>query len=171
MELDWREAARTILHIDPDREPARARLSWESHLRQGGRAVFWDAIDADAIGKPHQRGAQKRVLRDIDLFAVGEAGFHPLGKNRGSRKPPNELEPRFRETVVLLKGADLPRYRRLRQSELFAGMGETVGLRGGVGGRRAGAAGTGMNSQEADRWLHCQPGDHRSRAARKPLAK
>jgi hypothetical protein len=34
---DWKEAARTILHIDPDREPARARLSWESHLRR----AYW----------------------------------------------------------------------------------------------------------------------------------
>jgi hypothetical protein len=32
--VDWKEAARAILHIDPDREPARARLSWESHMRR-----------------------------------------------------------------------------------------------------------------------------------------
>ena len=29
---DWREAARIILHVDPDREPERARRAWESHL-------------------------------------------------------------------------------------------------------------------------------------------
>jgi T6SS, Transcription factor, DNA binding domain len=34
---DWKEAARAILHIDPDREPARARLPWESHVRR----VHW----------------------------------------------------------------------------------------------------------------------------------
>jgi hypothetical protein len=34
---DWKEAARAILHIDPDREPARARLSWESHVRR----AYW----------------------------------------------------------------------------------------------------------------------------------
>ena len=29
---DWTEAARIVLHIDPFREPARARRAWESHL-------------------------------------------------------------------------------------------------------------------------------------------
>jgi Uncharacterized conserved protein (DUF2285) len=29
---DWREVAKIVLHIDPDRETARARLAWESHL-------------------------------------------------------------------------------------------------------------------------------------------
>lgn len=29
---DWTEAARLVLHIDPSREPARARRAWESHL-------------------------------------------------------------------------------------------------------------------------------------------
>ena len=29
---DWREVARTVLHIDADREPYRARLAFESHL-------------------------------------------------------------------------------------------------------------------------------------------
>jgi hypothetical protein len=35
--VDWKEAARTILHIDPDRELARARFSWESHMRR----AYW----------------------------------------------------------------------------------------------------------------------------------
>jgi hypothetical protein len=34
---DWKEAARTILHIDPDRDPARARFSWESYMRR----AYW----------------------------------------------------------------------------------------------------------------------------------
>jgi hypothetical protein len=29
---DWREVARIVLHIDPDREPARARMAFDSHL-------------------------------------------------------------------------------------------------------------------------------------------
>lgn len=29
---DWREVSRIVLHIDPDREPARARRTHESHL-------------------------------------------------------------------------------------------------------------------------------------------
>ncbi len=29
---DWREVARIVLHIDPDREPDRARRAWETHL-------------------------------------------------------------------------------------------------------------------------------------------
>jgi len=39
--VDWKEAARTILHIDPDREPARARHSWESHVRR----AYWMTND------------------------------------------------------------------------------------------------------------------------------
>lgn len=29
---DWKEVARIVLHIDPDREPARARKAFDSHL-------------------------------------------------------------------------------------------------------------------------------------------
>ena len=29
---DWREVARIVLHIDPDREPVRARNAYQSHL-------------------------------------------------------------------------------------------------------------------------------------------
>lgn len=29
---DWREVARVVLHLDPDREPVRARNAFESHL-------------------------------------------------------------------------------------------------------------------------------------------
>jgi hypothetical protein len=29
---DWKEVARIVLHIDPDREPARARHAFDSHL-------------------------------------------------------------------------------------------------------------------------------------------
>jgi hypothetical protein len=29
---DWRKVARIVLHIDPDREPDRARRAFESHL-------------------------------------------------------------------------------------------------------------------------------------------
>ena len=29
---DWREVARVVLHIDPEREPDRAKRAWESHL-------------------------------------------------------------------------------------------------------------------------------------------
>ena len=29
---DWREIARVVLHIDPDREPDRARYAFDSHL-------------------------------------------------------------------------------------------------------------------------------------------
>ena len=29
---DWREVARLVLHIDPSREPDRARRAWETHL-------------------------------------------------------------------------------------------------------------------------------------------
>jgi Uncharacterized conserved protein (DUF2285) len=29
---DWTEVARLVLHIDPVKEPARARQAWETHL-------------------------------------------------------------------------------------------------------------------------------------------
>ena len=29
---DWTEVARIVLHIDPTREPDRARRAWETHL-------------------------------------------------------------------------------------------------------------------------------------------
>ncbi len=29
---DWQEVARIVLHIDPAREPERARRAWDSHL-------------------------------------------------------------------------------------------------------------------------------------------
>ena len=29
---DWREVAKIVLHIDPAREPDRAKRTWESHL-------------------------------------------------------------------------------------------------------------------------------------------
>jgi hypothetical protein len=29
---DWRKVAKIVLHIDPDREPDRARYAFESHL-------------------------------------------------------------------------------------------------------------------------------------------
>jgi hypothetical protein len=32
--LDWAEASRVILHIDPDREPDRARRADDSHLKR-----------------------------------------------------------------------------------------------------------------------------------------
>jgi hypothetical protein len=29
---DWREVATIVLHINPEREPGRARRAWETHL-------------------------------------------------------------------------------------------------------------------------------------------
>ncbi|MCK1440479.1 DUF2285 domain-containing protein [Bradyrhizobium sp. 15] len=29
---DWREVSRIVLHIDPDREPTRARTAFDTHL-------------------------------------------------------------------------------------------------------------------------------------------
>jgi len=37
----WTDAARTVLHIDPDRERDRAHRSWESHL---SRAQWMTAV-------------------------------------------------------------------------------------------------------------------------------
>jgi hypothetical protein len=32
--IDWAEASRVIVHIDPDREPNRARRGYHSHLKR-----------------------------------------------------------------------------------------------------------------------------------------
>ncbi len=34
---DWRDVARIVLHIDPVREPDRARRAWKSHLAR----AYW----------------------------------------------------------------------------------------------------------------------------------
>ncbi len=31
-QADWREVARIVLKIDPEKEPERARRAWETHL-------------------------------------------------------------------------------------------------------------------------------------------
>jgi hypothetical protein len=31
---DWKEVARIVLGIDPEKEPQRARTAWESHLER-----------------------------------------------------------------------------------------------------------------------------------------
>jgi hypothetical protein len=36
-DADWREVARIVLHLDPGRQPGRARRAFESHL---GRAKW-----------------------------------------------------------------------------------------------------------------------------------
>jgi hypothetical protein len=38
---DWREVSRIVLHIDPDRDPGRARRAFESHL---ARAKWMSSI-------------------------------------------------------------------------------------------------------------------------------
>src|SRR5882757_5679737 len=36
---DWREVARIVLHVDPEREPDRARRAFESHLARAIPAI------------------------------------------------------------------------------------------------------------------------------------
>ena len=47
---DWREVARIVLHIDPDREPERARRAWETPLR-ARRVDDKKRISASAAGR------------------------------------------------------------------------------------------------------------------------
>jgi hypothetical protein len=48
-EADWRDVARVVLHIDPEREPERARIAYQSHLARAkwvteqGRLLRGDA--------------------------------------------------------------------------------------------------------------------------------
>ena len=43
---DWREVARIVLHIDPDRKPDRARQAFESHL---ARAKWMAEVSIPAL--------------------------------------------------------------------------------------------------------------------------
>jgi hypothetical protein len=48
---DWREVSRIVLHIDPGREPDRARRAFDSHLVRAGwmteveyHLLLWDFV-------------------------------------------------------------------------------------------------------------------------------
>ena len=43
---DWREVARIVLHIDPDREPDRARRAFESHLARARCGKIIHTVEA-----------------------------------------------------------------------------------------------------------------------------
>jgi hypothetical protein len=51
---DWREVARIVPHIDPDREPDRARQAFESHLaRANGWGKEWlPALASTRLSSP-----------------------------------------------------------------------------------------------------------------------
>src|ERR1700674_3074137 len=51
---DWTEVARIVLHVDPVREPIRARRIWETHLarakwmtREGYQHLLRDSVPND----------------------------------------------------------------------------------------------------------------------------
>jgi hypothetical protein len=47
---DWREVARIVLHIDPDREPDRARQAFDSHLvraKMMAQRGYWHLLRDD----------------------------------------------------------------------------------------------------------------------------
>src|SRR5262249_6856543 len=60
------------------------------------RDISGATIDADALRKPRQRRTQQGVPLDVDLLAAGESSLKLLGKHTSSRKPPNQLQTRFR---------------------------------------------------------------------------
>lgn len=49
----WEEVARIVLHLDPDRDSARAHLAWQSHLvrahwlTQNGYRQLWRGASSD----------------------------------------------------------------------------------------------------------------------------
>ena len=50
---DWDEVARIVLHIDPAREPERARRAWESHLARAKWMTEHGYRDLLRGGAPH----------------------------------------------------------------------------------------------------------------------
>ena len=50
---DWREVARIVLHIDPEREPDRAKRAWESHLARARWMTEAGYQHLLTVGAPH----------------------------------------------------------------------------------------------------------------------
>ena len=50
---DWREVARIVLHIDPEREPDRAKRAWESHLARARWMTEAGYQHLLRVGAPH----------------------------------------------------------------------------------------------------------------------
>ncbi|WP_409187642.1 DUF2285 domain-containing protein [Bradyrhizobium sp. RDM4] len=50
---DWKEVARTVLHIDVAREPDRARRAWETHLARARWITEHGYRDLLRGGAPH----------------------------------------------------------------------------------------------------------------------
>ncbi|MCP3440910.1 DNA -binding domain-containing protein [Bradyrhizobium sp. CCGUVB14] len=49
---DWSEVARIVLHIDPDREPVRARNAFDSHLARAKWMADHGYRDLLRVGAP-----------------------------------------------------------------------------------------------------------------------
>ncbi|MCP3475590.1 DUF2285 domain-containing protein [Bradyrhizobium sp. CCGUVB1N3] len=49
---DWSEVARIVLHIDPDREPGRARSAFDSHLARAKWMADQGYRDLLRVGAP-----------------------------------------------------------------------------------------------------------------------
>jgi hypothetical protein len=50
---DWREVANVVLHLDPEREPERARRAWESHLARAKWMTYSGYRHLLRGGAPH----------------------------------------------------------------------------------------------------------------------
>jgi hypothetical protein len=49
----WQEVAKIVLHIDPEREPDRAKRAWESHLARAKWLTENGFRDLLRGGAPH----------------------------------------------------------------------------------------------------------------------
>jgi hypothetical protein len=65
---DWREVARIVLHVDPDSEPDRARLDFDSHLapRQMDGKVWIQALASLRLASLNLSAAQIRQDGRVD---------------------------------------------------------------------------------------------------------
>jgi hypothetical protein len=72
---DWDEAALLVLHIDPVREPERARRVWESHLaRAKWMSDKGTAVSCKTRAKLPPRRAVSRQCQGIELHSLGKSG-------------------------------------------------------------------------------------------------
>jgi hypothetical protein len=57
---DWRQVAKLVLHLDPAREPVRARRAWETHLARARWMRKTALVTCSAAARPIDRSRMQR---------------------------------------------------------------------------------------------------------------
>ena len=85
---DWKEVAKIVLHLDPDRSPDRARRAWKTHLAR----AHWITEQA--------------MLRDSASYRMPQARYRPLPV--ASRRPNSATRFCAARGVILSCAAIMP---------------------------------------------------------------